>query len=439
MKRYFESYLVDWKNRKSRKPLIVRGARQIGKTYTIDEFGKKHFSDVIKINFEEKPEFKSFFKTNDTEDIIMNISAYFGKKIVNGETLLFIDEIQQYPEAIVGLRYFYENMPGLHVIAAGSLLDHVLNDIKYSMPVGRVEFAYMYPLNFFEFLTAMDEESLVDYLNNYKLGMKISVPIHEKLLKLVRLYYFIGGMPEAVSEYSETKDIISVERIHESILRSLEFDFSKYGTKTQQEILVTILRYIPSSLARKIKYVNIDPDKRSDAIKTALKLLQMSRIAHLVTNTSSGGVPLEQGKNDKIIKPLFLDIGLANHILKLRLVDINDLITISEGSLAEQFVGQQLLTTEPFFLDTQLYYWTREAKNSNAELDFVTEFANKIIPIEVKAGKSGTLRSLQIYMKEKKLRTALRFNTDQPSKITTDYDLISLPLYLAPLYKNFVE
>lgn len=438
MNRYFESYLENWKNRKSRKPLIVRGARQIGKTYTIEEFGKKNFPDVVKVNFEEKPELKDFFVTNDTDEILTNLNSYFSKSIKDGDTLLFLDEIQQCPSAIAGLRYFYEKRPKLHIIAAGSLLDHVLNDISYSMPVGRIEFAYMHPLNFLEFLNAMGEKGLTAYLNSYRFPKKISPPIHEKLLKLARLYYFIGGMPEAVREYSDSKDLIEVERIHESIIRTLELDFSKYGTKSQQENLISILRYIPTGIGKKIKYVNIDPYKRSDALRTAFNLLEMSRIVSLTNHTSAEGIPLEQGKNDRISKPLFLDIGLANHILKLRLTDINDLITVNEGSLAEQFVGQQILSTDAFYLDPKLYYWVREAKNSNAKLDFVTEYDHKIIPIEVKAGKTGTLRSLQVFMKEKKLRKALRFNADQPSETTGDYDLISLPLYLAPLFRKFV-
>ncbi|NOR43999.1 MAG: AAA family ATPase [Candidatus Delongbacteria bacterium] len=451
MKRYFETYLREWKERKSRKPLIIRGARQIGKTFTIEEFANNNYTNLVKLNFEEKPELKDFFKTNDVVDIKQSIEVYFSTKITEETTLLFFDEIQQCPKAIVALRYFYEKLPKIHLIAAGSLLDHTLNDMKYSMPVGRVEFAYMHPLNFYEFILALGEASLIEYLNNYSIDKPISLPIHKKLLNLVRLYYFIGGMPEAVNEYAETKDLTSVERIHESILKSLEYDFSKYGTRAQQEILVTLLKYIPIGLGRKIKYVNIDQNHRSDAIKLALKLLEMSRIIQLIKSTKANGLPLEQGVDDKIIKPLFLDIGLANHILKLRLIDIENLTTINEGSLAEQFIGQQLLSNLPEYLDSQIYYWVREAKNSAAELDFVTEINNQIVPIEVKAGKTGTLKSLHIYMKEKKLKKALRFNSDLPSLMTVsanlriakedtevDYDLLSLPLYLALESKRLV-
>lgn len=441
MKRDFESYLEEWKIRKNRKPLIVRGARQIGKTYTVEEFGKKNFDAVIKINFEEKPEFKSFFKTNDISEILLNINAYFNVSVVQGKTLIFLDEIQQCPEAIATLRYFYEKMPGLHVIAAGSLLDHALNEIRYSMPVGRIEFAYMHPLNYFEFLDAFGENGLIEYLKNYTLEKEITSPIHEKLLKYVRLYYFIGGMPEAVREYTETKDLVSVERIHESILRTLEYDFSKYGTKVQQENLTAVMKYIPSAIGMKLKYVNINREKRSDQLKSAVNLLNLSRILHIVNHSKASKIPLEHGKNESVMKLLLVDIGLANHILKLRLTDIDKLITANEGGLAEQFVGQQLLGSSEYFIDEQLYYWTREAKGSAAELDYVVEFSNMIIPVEVKAGTTGTLKSLQVYVNEKHSHKALRFNADRPSKaqIADNCELISLPLYLAGEWRRFIE
>ena len=443
MKRNFESYLLDWKNRKNKKPLIIRGARQIGKTYTIDAFAKNNYINVIKLNFEEKSELKDFFKTNDVVDIKQNIESYFSVNLTEENSLLFLDEIQQCPEAIVSLRYFYEKLPGIHVIAAGSLLDHILSEMKFSMPVGRVEFAYMYPMDFYEFIIALGEESLVEYLKNYSIDKPISMPINIKLLNLVRLYYFIGGMPEAVNEYAQTNSLVSVERIHESILKSLEYDFAKYGTKTQQSILITLLKYIPSGIGKKIKYVNIDSSVRSELIKPALKLLEMSRIVHVVKNTKAFCIPLEVGSNKTLVKPLFLDIGLANHILKLRLIDIENLLVANEGSMAEQFIGQQLLSTGPKYLESDLYYWAREMKNAAAELDFVTEVDNHIIPIEVKAGKTGTLKSLHIYMAEKKLQKALRFNTDLPSSALVsakvkvgkenrdvNYDLVSLPLYM---------
>jgi len=451
MKRFFTEHLRDWKNRTHRKPLIVRGARQVGKTYTIDEFGKNYYEDVVKVNFEENPELKQFFQTNDVEKIIQNLEIYFGKKIQITDTLLFLDEIQICPEAIVTLRYFYEKMPGLHIITAGSLLDHTLNELQYSMPVGRVEFAYMYPLCFYEFLMANDEELLIEFLKNYEISQDIPQPIHNKLIDLVRQYFLIGGMPEAVKVFTETKSVINTVNIHESIIKSLEFDFSKYGTRSQQNMMTRLLRYIPKITGQKFKYVNFDNTIRSDAIRKALDLLSKSRIIHLVHNTKASGVPLEHGVVEKVFKTLFLDIGLSNHILKLRLTDLEDINLSNEGSLAEQFIGQELLCSPPYFTENDIYYWTREQRNSSAEIDYVIQSGNMVIPIEVKAGKTGTLKSLQIYVIEKKLNKALRFNTDMPSTVQVDtsikisktikqvnFQLISLPFYLVREFNRFL-
>ena len=451
MIRFFTEYLIEWKNRTHRKPMIVRGARQVGKTFTIEEFGNENFDETIKINFEETPDLKQFFQTNDTEQIIRNLEIYFGKQIVSFKTLLFLDEIQTCPEAIVSLRYFYEKTPGLHIIAAGSLLDHTLNDLQYSMPVGRVEFAYMYPLNFYEFLVALNEESLVAFLKSYTVRQKIPLPIHNKLLEYVRLYFFVGGMPEAVKIYSETKSLLNIERIHESIIKSFEFDFSKYGTRSQQNIMVKLLKYLPKTMGRKFKYTNFDDSVRSNAIKKALNLLNMSRIIHSVYNTKATGIPLENDASEKVFKTLFLDIGLANHILKLRLIDLESQIMNNEGSLAEQFVGQELLCLDSYFTESNIYYWMREKRNSEAEIDYLTQTGNRIVPIEVKAGKTGTLKSLQVFVAEKKLDKAIRFNADIPSvtQIETsikfekgmkmvNFQLISLPFYLIREFNRFL-
>jgi len=443
MKRFFSHYLNDWKHRKQRKPLIVRGARQVGKSFIIEEFGNNFFTYVIKVNFEEIPELRQLFITNNVTQIIQNLEVYFGKKIIMSDTLLFLDEIQVCPEAIVSLRYFYEKLPDLHIIAAGSLLDHTLNELQYSMPVGRVEFAYMYPMCFYEFLIAIDEEQLVEYLKNYNLQQKIAQPIHDKLLKLVRLYFFVGGMPEAVSVYAETRSLIDIERIHESIVKSLEFDFAKYGTRSQQIIMTKLLRYIPKVSGQKFKYVNFDNLIRSDATKKALDLLSMSRIIHIIKNTKATDVPLEHGVVEKVFKTIFFDIGLSNHILKQRLTDLENLGIDNKGGLAEQLVGQELLCLPPYFIENDIYYWVREKRNAEAEIDYVVQLDNKIIPIEVKAGKTGTLKSLQIFVTEKKLKKAIRINADIPSVVQVqtsvrlnngmeeiDFQLISIPLYL---------
>lgn len=443
MKRQITDYLLQWKDSINRKPLIVRGARQVGKTYTIEEFGKDNFDNYVRVNFEETPELRAIFQTNNVAEIIQSIELFTGNNISEGKSLLFLDEIQACPEAITVLRYFYEKKQQLHIISAGSLLDHQLSRLKYAMPVGRVEFAYMYPMSFYEFLSAIDEEQLVKYLENFSLENEISLPVHNKLLGLIRVYYFIGGMPESVKVYRQTQNLSEVEKIHESILKSLEFDFGKYGTRLEQDFLIKILRYIPKGLGRKLKYVNIDPAARSEYIKEGLQLLEKSRIVHLIKSTNVTLPPLEYGVSEKVFKTLFLDIGLANHLLKLRLLDIDQLITANEGCLAEQFTGQQLLTFPPFYVDKQLYYWNRERRNSAAEIDYLVEVNGEVVPIEVKAGKTGTLKSLHLFMAEKGKQIALRVNTGLPSTVLVEttvkvnnkyekvnYRLLSLPLYL---------
>jgi predicted AAA+ superfamily ATPase len=319
------------------------------------------------------------------------------------------------------------------------------------MPVGRVEFAYMYPLCFYEFLNAIGENLLLEFLKNYKITQKISSPIHNKLMGLVRIYFFIGGMPEAVNIYAETKSLINTERIHESIIKSLEFDFAKYGTRSQQITMTKLLRYIPKVTGQKFKYANFDNSIRSDAIKKALDLLGMSRIVNLVHNTKATRPPLEHGIVEKVFKTLFLDIGLSNHILKLRLTDLENISLYNEGSLAEQIIGQELLCMPPCFTDANVYYWVREKRNSAAEIDYVVQSGNQIVPIEVKAGKSGTLKSLQIFVTEKNLGKAIRFNSDLPSSVRVDtsikingtitkvdFQLVSLPFYLVQEFNRFL-
>jgi predicted AAA+ superfamily ATPase len=443
MKRFFESYMASWKDNPNRKPLIVRGARQVGKTYTIEKFGKGFFENYLRVNPEQDESLRIIFKSRNPQLIASELSALYGVPVIEGKTLLFIDEIQILPEAIVSLRYFYEQMPGLHIIAAGSLLDHTLNELPYSMPVGRVEFAYMYPLNFMEFLIANEQESLVDYISGFSFERQYSEAIHSKISEYLRLYFFIGGMPEAVRVYVTTKNLIEVGKVHTGIITSFQYDFAKYGTRKQQEYLKECLSYTAKNIGKKVKYSAINKSAHSSYLKEALLKLEMSRIIHLVRKTKSSKVPINQYVDNDIFKPVFLDIGLVCNMSNIRLTDIQNLITDFEGVLAEQFVGQELISSSEFYEDARLYYWVREEKNANAEIDFLFQIENKIYPIEVKAGKTGTLKSLQVYLAEKKEETGIRLNTDMPSygenltanvnikkqKYSYTYNLVSLPMY----------
>ena len=450
MKRLIESYFQEWKISHRRKPMIIRGARQVGKTYLIDKFGRENFKYYLKVNPELDSSVKSTFQSKNPQLIINELSALYSVPVVKGETLLFIDEIQKLPEAIAALRYFYEEMPGLHIITAGSLLDHTLNESPYSMPVGRVEFAYMYPLSFKEFLLANQQEGLINYLNDYRFKTPFSPALHQKLTEYLRLYFFIGGMPEAVKVYLETKNLIEVEKVHSQILTSFKYDFAKYGTRRQQEYLNDCLEYSANNIGKKVKYVNINKNVHSSYLKDSLLKLELSRIVHLVRRTGSSKVPINQYVDIETFKPVFLDIGLVCSMSKIKLSDIRNLVTDFEGALAEQFVGQELLSSFEYYEDAKLYYWSREAKNANAEIDFLFQVNNKIYPVEVKAGKSGTLKSLQVYLAEKNENTGIRFNLDLPSvgknlsavinvkgeMKNLKYNLISLPMYFAGDFRN---
>lgn len=452
MKREINHYLLKWKDRPDRKPLIIRGARQVGKTYTVESFARQYFKNLVKINLEEKPEFRKLFDKNDTRLIINEISILLEADIDFGDTLLFLDEIQTSPNAIRVLRYFHEQIPELHVIAAGSLLDLTLNEIQYSMPVGRVEFCYMHPLNFQEFLEANAQPKLAGYIKHYNFKTAFSPVMHDMILQYLRLYFFIGGMPEAVKTYINTKKLSEVERIHSNIITSLIYDFAKYGTRKQQENMIAVFKYAANNTGRKIKYVHIDKETRSTFLKEAFFKLEMSRVLYMVRHTNVASSPVNDLLNSNVFKPVFLDIGLANHIGKVQLIDIEKLITHNEGMLAEQFVGQELISSNKPFMDGKLFYWMREKKNASAEIDYLLLHKNRMYPAEVKAGKTGTLKSLHLYLYEKKLNTGIRFNLDKLSvgdfsismknigvNTSLDYTLISLPLYLASVFSSFLE
>jgi len=443
MKRRITEYLKKWKDRETRKPLIVRGARQCGKSYSIIEFGKTCFDNFLEINLEQRQDVKSIFYSQQPDKIINEISILYQHKIEAGKTLLFIDEIQACPEAIVSLRYFYEQIPELHVIAAGSLLEHTLNEMKYSMPVGRVEFCNMFPMSFEEFLLACREDLLLDYLKRWTPDSEFSPAIHQKALELMRQHFFVGGMPEAVASFINSADLLDVERIQKSILMTYEYDFSKYGTKTQTTHLQKMFAYLSMNSCKKVKFSNIDNNLRSNVLVEALYKLERSKIVHLVKHSSAGQIPLRNFVDDTKFKPIFLDIGLSNRMGNIRLMDIADIYTSFEGMLAEQFAGQELLNITDFYDEPQLYYWLKENKKSNAEVDYLIQHNNKILPIEIKSGLSGTMKSLQVFLHEKKLTNAIRFNLNLPElksyshKISSggeihnvNFNLLSLPLYM---------
>ena len=436
-------YLLEWGKEKEHKPLIIRGARQVGKTYLVRAYAKKEFTNLVEINFDLTPEKAEYFKAGNIDEIIELLEADLNQSIKPGKTLLFLDEIQAAPEVLHKLRYFYEQKPQLHIIAAGSLLDFLLKSTKLSMPVGRVEYMHLAPMDFEEYLLAIGEKHLYDLLHSFEIGNPIPSPLHQKLMKMLQWFLVIGGMPAAVKQYTHNHEIERVQREHHSIIQSYIDDLNKYAGQYNPVILQTIFRKTPFLLTEKIKYVNIIPDEKTTKLAACLELLELAGVLYRIHHTAANGIPLGAEKKERDFKLLFLDVGMASTILGMRLNEIylaEDPMAVNKGALCEQFIGQHLLYARKPFIPPELYFWNRQKKNSTAEVDYIHSIGQNVIPIEVKSGKTGTLKSLHQFLKEKKLKTAVRFNADIPTvgKFTLpldkseemEYQLISLPLYM---------
>ncbi len=442
MFRAASAYLQEWKNRKRRKPLVVRGARQVGKSYLVSSFAARNFSDFVEVNFERDPGMKSLF-TGSAERSIRLLELKLNRKIDLENTLLFFDEIQAAPEVFAKLRYFYEDVPGLNVIAAGSLLEFLLEKHTFSMPVGRIEYLHLGPMTFEEFLLATGKAMLADFIRNFSLAEDVPDSVHADLLSLVKTYLVVGGMPEAVAAFAETKSYRDVEIVKESIIGTYEDDFNKYGTRGEHLRILKVFSKIPHMVGTKFKYVNIDKNDRAKNIAGALRLLELARVAFPVRHSACNGVPLGAEVNEKKFKVLFLDTGLMVSVCGLSMLDIEnaeDIMMVNSGGLCEQFVGQHLLYAKEYYRKPELYYWAREAKNSSAEVDYVISVGTRIVPIEVKAGKTGRLKSLHQFVKEKEADLAVRVNANKPSVLPEasgmpdgqliEYGLLSIPFYL---------
>lgn len=429
MYRFAEAELLAWKETTDRLPLLVRGARQVGKSFLVEQFGREHFSSFVVINFEFERRYRTCFETLDPEKIILNLSLISGKTITPGETLLFLDEIQECPQAILALRYFKEKMPDLHVIAAGSLLEFTLNQAEFRMPVGRAQSLYLKPLSFYEFLLANDGKSLVTYLESIDITHAIDSSVHELLLEKCREYFVVGGMPAVVKQYIENKNGLQSQVLQGSLLEYYQKDFWKYQAKVKPDYLQTLFDKIPGLVSEHFKYRDIDANGLSRDIKPAVKCLMDAGLIYTVHATSASGLPFASTINERKFKLLFLDVGLVSHAthLDFQLMLTEPLLLLNRGALAEQFVGQELLAYGRTYEAQHLYYWEREKSSSEAEVDYVINIGANIIPLEVKAGKTGRLKSLHIFMQEKNAPLGIKVSQEP---LAFDRGILSLPLYL---------
>lgn len=373
LRRTIDEELLNWKLAEKRKPLILRGARQVGKTSSVKNLAHQ-FTYFVEINFDENLYFSSIFEKNlSVFEICEQLSVLTNTPIVAGETLLFLDEIQACIPAISMLRYFYEKMPDLHVIAAGSLLEFALAEIP-SFGVGRVRSLFMYPLSFSEFLIAQGEHLLLEQLNKANASNPLSEPIHKKLINLHKKFLIIGGMPEAVRVYVNSKDLLEVQRVLNDVLISVQADFTKYKTHIPSARLLEVFNAIAQQVATKFTYSYTNATLNNLQIKEAIELLKMAGFVYSVTHSAANGIPLGAEINPKKTKFLIFDTGIFQRILGLNIADLlisDDFNAINKGHIAELHVGLELLKAESCYQKSDLYYWQRDAKNSQAEVDYV--------------------------------------------------------------------
>lgn len=416
--------LLKWKESKHRKPLIIEGARQVGKTWLMKEFGRQAYADTVYINFDSNSRMAELFASDlDTDRLMMGLEIYAGRKIDPDSTLLIFDEVQEVPRALTSLKYFYENAPQYHIVCAGSLLGIALHE-GTSFPVGKVDFLKLYPLSFKEFLMAADKERFAELLD--KLDFQMITSFRQTYIDALKYYYFVGGMPEAVQSFAENKDFNEVRDIQKRILAAYEQDFSKHAPNDMVPKIRMLWNSIPSQLAKENKkfiYGLVREGARAKEYETAIMWLSDCGLVHKVSRVNAAGVPLKAYEDLKAFKLFMVDVGLLGCMAGLRqhtLLDGNDLFVEFKGALTEQYVCQQLKTIE----DLGVYYYTND--RGSCEVDFVVDTGDLIIPVEVKAEVNLRAKSLKTY--QEKFSPAVSIRTSM-----TDYKkedrLINLPLY----------
>lgn len=398
-KRIIDFHLDRWKGDPYRKPLLLRGARQVGKTYAVRRLGAS-FKSFVEVNFEQLREAASLFEKDLIPDkLLLSLSLLLKTPIIPGETLLFFDEVQEAPRAIIALRYFYEQMPELHIIAAGSLLEFAIT--KVGVPVGRLEMLYMYPLSFIEFLVATENHLVAKVILNQPPGVPMEEIIHNKCLDLLGEYLSIGGMPEVVMRWTQTQDPTRALQVLQQIAATYRQDFEKYGRKTQIKYLELLLRQIPYVVGREFSYREIGSEYRKRELAPALELMERAGIIHRVCYTSGQGIPIGADVDSDLFKVIFLDVALCQAILGAD-VSVWFLRPLegfeNRGEIAESFIGQELICYASPDIKGEVYFWKRKEKNSSAEVDYLLQRADLIVPIEVKSGHGGTLRSLHLFL-----------------------------------------
>ena len=425
-KRLIDRSLAEWAAKDSHKPLLLRGARQVGKSTAVRHLGEQ-FANYVEINFERQPNYKQLFATDlDVKRIVSQMQALCGQRIKEGETLLFLDEIQQCTEAIMSLRFFKEDLPGLHVVAAGSLLEFALDQLP-TFGVGRIHSMFMHPMTFDEFLWANGEDLLMQERDRATPQSPLNEQLHQKLVSLLRIYMLTGGMPEVVAKWVETHDFIQCQEIQDDIIVSYEDDFPKYRKRIDPMALRLTMRNIAVQAAQKFVYANATGCDVRD-VRNAVEMLILAGIVIPVTHSDANGLPLGAEANRSYRKLLIIDTGLMLRLLNMSLGDVSEITSqiltataadlVNKGSMAELLAGLELQRVQPSNMRNELYYWQRQAKNSLAEIDYILPYRQSVLPIEVKAGVRGGMKSLWLFMREKQLSRAVRCSLENFGEFT---------------------
>lgn len=427
MKRMIDKDLDEWASSSRRKPLIVRGARQVGKTYSIRELGRRRFANTFTVDLERNREWHQVFDGNlDARQILANLEVLAGARIEPGQTLLFLDEIQACPRALTALRYFFEEAPDLHVVAAGSLLEFALGD--FPVPVGRVQFLEMHPMTFQETLRAAGNDAAADVVGSPP--APLSEAMHRFLLSEVRRYCFVGGMPEAVHTYLATGSLHEAFTVQKELCEAFREDFARYAPRSDPRCLDHVFQSVARHVGNRVVYTHLAEGFTGPTAKSAFDLLCKARVVRRIPATDPSGLPLGAGAHPNRFKAILVDVGLWQHISGMKVsaeYQKDDLLAIYRGAMAEQFVGQEMAVAQ----GGDLFYWAREARGSSAEVDYLTVLDGAIHGVEVKSGAAGSLRSLhQLLQTFPKVAGGLVFQSGPHAELR-DLRLIFLPLYAA--------
>jgi predicted AAA+ superfamily ATPase len=445
MKRARSEDLRRWLAARGRRPLVLRGARQVGKTWLVRELAVSASRELFELNFERDPGAARAFESNDPKAITGALSLRFDRTLAPAKSLLFLDEIQAAPSMFAKLRWFAEELPSLPVVAAGSLLDLALADHRAPVPVGRVGFLHVEPMRFDEYLAAHGQGRLVDALHAYRPGDELSATAHERALAWFERYAMVGGMPAVVAADVAGDGPRACRELQRDLVATFRADFAKYAGRMDRSILDHVLAAAVRSLGRKFVYAHVDEGVKQPQAKRGLELLAAARLCHLVRYSTASGIPLGGDSKDSFRKALLLDIGIFHALAETPAGDafpaLRMLAPGVRGQLSEQLAGQALLATgDPSGDGPQLFYWQREGGRPG-EIDFLLQVASRIVPVEVKAGSAGAMKSLHQFMFDKGLQLAVRLDDNPPSLARIDvattqgdhveYQLLSVPHYLA--------